>query len=509
MMKKIISLFIALALTVSLSAAALAEGEKEAQMPERRSYAGVIALEDGSLLATDSWNKVVWKISGGKAEIFAGKIPVADITGEPQGRYNDGDSDKAFFASPCAIVPFLEGYAVSDPAANVIRYVTAEKVLTLAGSGKAGLSNGKAQYAYFRNPTGLAADGNGGLYIADTGNGCIRYMSPSGYVRVFISNLSAPTGLCFKNGKLYIVESGKNRVLVTSGSSFDVLCGSFDYAEDEDEFYGGFADGKALSARFDHPASVAVADDGRVFVSDPINHAVRYLYNGRVYSLKRGTGILRPVAPNGLFISGDAIYAADGMGDILKYSIKEKRFSDVAENAWYAEGAAESVRMGLITGTSKTAFSPEIPTTRAMFVTMLARFQSFIDGTTRIDGDTSFSDMKGETWWSAAARWAADAGIVKGLPDGSFAPDRPITRQEMAAMLTRYAAYLGFELSPEGDLSEYPDSDKVSSWAEGAMKLAVGSGLIRGSAGKLLPQSDAARAQTVTVFLRLLAAVEK
>jgi len=508
-MKKIISLLISLSLLLSIGLCALAAGESEKSDPVRPAYAGVTVLEDGTVLATDSWNKVIWKISGGKAEIFAGKIPVADLTGEPQGRYNDGKSEDAFFMSPCAIVPFLEGYAVSDPAANVIRYVTETKVMTLSGSGTAGLRNGKAQNARFNNPTGLAADDKGGLYIADTGNNCVRYMSSTGSVRILITNLSAPTGLAYHGGKLYIVESGKNRVLTAVGSSYEVLCGSFSYAEDADEYYGGFSNGKAARARFDHPSSVAVSEDGRVFISDPVNHAIRYLKDGRVYTLKKGDGIVaRPVEPNGIFISGNYLYAADGAGDILKYSIKEKVFSDVAETAWYAEGTAESVRLGLIAGTSKTTFSPEVSTTRAMFVTMLARFQSSLDGTTRIDGDSTFKDMTEETWWSASARWAADAGIVKGMPDGTFAPDKPITREQMATMLYRYAEYLGLATGLSADLSSFPDSGEVSSWALEGMEYAVGSGLIEGSDGSLLPAKDATRAQAVTVFLRLLPAAE-
>ncbi len=508
-MKKIISLLISLSLLLSIGLCALAAGESEKSDPVRPAYAGVTVLEDGSVLATDSWNKVIWKISGGKSEIFAGKIPVADLTGEPQGRYNDGKSEDAFFMSPCAIVPFLDGFAVSDPAANVIRYVTETKVMTLSGSGTAGLRNGKAQNARFNNPTGLAADDKGGLYIADTGNNCVRYMSSTGSVRILITNLSAPTGLAYHGGKLYIVESGKNRVLTAVGSSYEVLCGSFSYAEDADEYYGGFSNGKAARARFDHPSSVAVSEDGRVFISDPVNHAIRYLKDGRVYTLKKGDGIVaRPVEPNGIFISGNYLYAADGAGDILKYSIKEKVFSDVAATAWYAEGTAESVRLGLIAGTSKTTFSPEVPTTRAMFVTMLARFQSSLDGTTRIDGDSTFNDMTEETWWSASARWAADAGIVKGMPDGAFAPDKPITREQMATMLYRYAEYLGLATGLSADLSSFPDSGEVSSWALEGMEYAVGSGLIEGSDGSLLPTKDATRAQAVTVFLRLLPAAE-
>ena len=508
-MKKIISLLISLSLLLSIGLCALAAGESEKFDPVRPAYAGVTVLEDGSVLATDSWNKVIWKISGGKAEIFAGKIPVADLTGEPQGRYNDGKSEDAFFMSPCAIVPFLDGFAVSDPAANVIRYVTETKVMTLSGSGTAGLRNGKAQNARFNNPTGLAADDKGGLYIADTGNNCVRYMSSTGSVRILITNLSAPTGLAYHDGKLYIVESGKNRVLTATGSSYEALCGSFSYAEDADEYYGGFSNGKAARARFDHPSSVAVSEDGRVFISDPVNHAIRYLKDGRVYTLKKGDGIVaRPVEPNGIFISGNYLYAADGAGDILKYSIKEKVFSDVAETAWYAEGTAESVRLGLITGTGKTTFSPEVPTTRAMFVTMLARFQSSLDGTTRIDGDSTFKDMTEETWWSASARWAADAGIVKGMPDGTFAPDKPITREQMATMLYRYAEYLGLATGLSAGLSSFPDSGEVRSWALEGMEYAVGSGLIEGSDGSLLPAKDATRAQAVTVFLRLLPAAE-
>lgn len=508
-MKKIISLLLSLSLILGLAFTASAAVETGEEEHLRTSFEGVTVLEDGTVLATDSWNKVIWKISGGKAEIFAGKIPVADITGEPQGRYNDGPVDKAFFMSPCAIVPFLEGYAVSDPAANVVRYVTEEKVMTLAGNGEAGFRGGTAQNVRLDNPTGLAADERGGLYIADTGNGTVRYMSSTGFVRTYLTGLSAPTGLAYRDGTLYIVESGKSRLLTAKGGIYSVLCGSYDAAEDEGEFYGGFSNGKAASARFDHPSSVAVSEDGRVFISDPVNHAIRYLKDGRVYTLKKGDGVVaRPVEPNGIFISGDSLYAADGVGDILKYSIKDKVFSDVSDSSWYAEGTAESVRLGLIAGTSKTTFSPEAPTTRAMFVTMLARFQSSLDGTTRIDGDTSFTDMTEETWWSASARWAADAGIVKGMPDGAFAPDQPITRQQMATMLYRYAEYLGLSTDVSADLSSFPDAGEISSWALDGMQFAVGSGLIEGSGGSLLPAKDATRAQTVTVFLRLLALAE-
>ena len=100
-----------------------------------------LLAEDGRFLVTDVYNKVLWAVQRETVERFAGVIPVPDLSGEPQGVYHDGTLDSAYFAEPWAIAPYLEGYAVTDAGANVVRYVTAERVYTIAGTGTAGASN--------------------------------------------------------------------------------------------------------------------------------------------------------------------------------------------------------------------------------------------------------------------------------------------------------------------------------------------------------------------------------
>ena len=122
-----------------------------------------IAADGEALLVTDTYNKVIWRIEDGKVTQYAGKIGVADVRGEPVGRYYDGTYQTAMFLEPWAIAPYLDGYAVTDAEANVVRYLDGKTVRTAAGSGKAGSTNGSGSKVTFDRPTGLAAGPNGEL----------------------------------------------------------------------------------------------------------------------------------------------------------------------------------------------------------------------------------------------------------------------------------------------------------------------------------------------------------
>ena len=167
MKRKITALLLAVALCAALvvPAAALTSTDIAGGSPS-----GIVE-DNGALLVTDTFNKVVWRVEDGAVTRFAGQISIPGLDGEPVGKYEDGTLDTALFLEPWAIAPFLEGWAVSDAAANVIRYIDDSGVRTAAGSGKAGKSNGIAERVSFDRPTGLAAGEDGSLYIADTGNG--------------------------------------------------------------------------------------------------------------------------------------------------------------------------------------------------------------------------------------------------------------------------------------------------------------------------------------------------
>lgn len=146
-------------------------------------------------------------------------------------------------------------------------------------------------------------------------------------------------------------------------------------------------------------------------------------------------------------------------------------------------------------GTSGTMFSPNMDTTRAMIVTLLWRLENSPAST----GWAEFPDVSQGQWYSDAVRWAVSAGVVKGYGDGSFGPEDTITREQLAAMLYRYAK----ADAPVGDLTAFSDSDHISDWAEEAVRWAVGQGIITGKNGGYLdPKGRATRAETAAMFAR-------
>jgi|GEM_PF-1091588 len=523
-MKRTATLLLALALLISLALPALAVEEEEDGMmyititsvpdtpADAESYArgalsGVMAADNGACIVTDTFNKVLWTVGAdGSAVRYAGAIPVEDVSGVPQGLSRDGTLTTALFTEPWAAVPFLEGCAVTDSDANVIRYIAGDEVYTLAGTGRAASADGSARSASFDRPTGLAAGDDGLLYIADSGSGAIRTMTPEGKVSTLLRGLAAPTGLAWHDGALYVAETGRCRILKVTGAAYTVLAGSAEPAEDAGEYYGGFADGPAASALFDHPEGVAVGADGTVYIADTGNAAVRMLKNGRVYTLARNDGELSfPVAPRSLLPADGKLLVTDPLSPgLTALSLPAASYDDVRADDWFAEAAAETTLRGLIRGTADRTFDPNVTLSRAMFVTILSRLQQSADGTAVIDGDAAFPDVPADAWYAAAARWAADRGVTEGVDGGRFDPDGDITREQLVTMLRRWAAAEGFDVTVSGVLDAFPDADTVSDWAADAMRWAVGRGLINGLDGKLAPEKPATRAEAAAVMLRFM-----
>ncbi len=180
---------------------------------------------------------------------------------------------------------------------------------------------------------------------------------------------------------------------------------------------------------------------------------------------------------------------------------EESLFRDVFESDWFYEDVLFAHSEGLLKGTAKRTFSPYASTTRAMIATVLWR----MDGSPKADADSRFTDVADGQWYSAAVAWANQNGIVRGFGDGTFAPNAPVTREQFAAMLYRYAQYSGERLQIETDLTDFKDAGTVSSWARDAMRWAVSNGIITGKPGKLLdPQGTATRAEIAAMLRRFL-----
>ncbi len=179
------------------------------------------------------------------------------------------------------------------------------------------------------------------------------------------------------------------------------------------------------------------------------------------------------------------------------------QFVDVSKSDWFYEAVNYAVEKGLMNGTGSNRFEPESPMTRAMLVTVLWRYAG-----KPIQGENKFTDVPGGEWYTQAVAWAAENGIVTGTSPTTFDPEGNITREQMAAILYRYAQKEGFDTSKRADLGSFPDSEKISTYAVDALSWANAEGLINGSkvGGRVYldPQGNATRAQVATILMRFI-----
>ena len=180
----------------------------------------------------------------------------------------------------------------------------------------------------------------------------------------------------------------------------------------------------------------------------------------------------------------------------------ELPFRDVPENAWYADAAAYVYKHGLMAGTSATTFAPDMTTSRAMIVTILWR----LAGSPQVDYLMDYSDVSLDSYYAEAIRWATSEGIVGGYGGGVFGPDDPITREQLAAMMWRYAQTEDYDVSVGEDTNilSYTDAFDVAEYAIPAMQWACGAGVINGTGdgSTLTPQGEATRAQAAVMLMR-------
>ena len=176
-------------------------------------------------------------------------------------------------------------------------------------------------------------------------------------------------------------------------------------------------------------------------------------------------------------------------------------FTDVPEHAWYAEAVTYVYTHGLMDGTGPSTFRPAGATSRAMIATMLWHMA----GSPVVNYAMDFSDVAQGRWYTEAIRWAASEKIVTGYLSGAFGPDDPITREQLAAMLYRFAAAQGLTVSgADNALSAFADAAQVHAYAREAMEWACGEGIITGTAPTTLsPCAGATRAQAAAMVMRL------
>ena len=184
------------------------------------------------------------------------------------------------------------------------------------------------------------------------------------------------------------------------------------------------------------------------------------------------------------------------------------RFQDASATAWYHDGVHFCLQNGLMVGVTEDTFQPDTATTRGMIAAMLYR----LEGKPAVSGANPFPDVKSGSYCDDATAWAAANGIVTGYESGDFRPGQAITRQEMAAILYRYAQYkkLDTSVGEDTNILSFEDASQLSDYAIPAMQWAVGAGVINGTtASTLSPRGDASRAQVANILYRFLSGYQK
>ena len=177
-------------------------------------------------------------------------------------------------------------------------------------------------------------------------------------------------------------------------------------------------------------------------------------------------------------------------------------FLDVSRTDWFYYDVRYACENGLMNGTSRNRFSPYGTATRGMLVTILYRMEN----EPRCFGSAAFSDVKPGAYYEKAVVWASQNNIVSGYTDGTFRPDAPVTREQLASILYRYTLYRGQDVSAgeTTSLTGYGDAQTVSNYALPAMRWACGTGILQGANGKLSPNGLATRAQLAAMLHRYL-----
>ena len=228
------------------------------------------------------------------------------------------------------------------------------------------------------------------------------------------------------------------------------------------------------------------------------------------FTFKPDTGYkVKDVKVNGKSVGAVTTYTVDKLTVSTRIEVTftngKLPFTDVRESDWFYDDVVFAYENGLFSGTSDTTFSPNTSMTRAMLVTVLYR----LEGQPAVNGRSGFSDVQYNGYYEDAVTWAADNGIVNGISTSTFSPNANVTREQMAAILYRYAQYKKYNTAASSSLNSFSDHTSVSSYAVASLQWSVAEKLVNGSNGKLMPTGNASRAQVAAILHRFAENVAK
>ena len=228
------------------------------------------------------------------------------------------------------------------------------------------------------------------------------------------------------------------------------------------------------------------------------------------FTFKPDTGYkVKDVKVNGKSVGAVKTYTIDKLTVSTRIEVEftdgKLPFTDVHETDWFYNDVLFVYEEGLFAGTSDTTFSPNAAMTRAMLVTVLYR----LEGEPVVSGRSGFSDVTFNSYYEDAVTWAADNSIVNGTSTTTFSPNANVTREQMAAILYRYAQYKKYNTAASSSLNGFTDYATVSGYAVTPMQWSVAEKLVNGSNGKLMPTGNASRAQVAAILHRFAENVAK
>lgn len=240
---------------------------------------------------------------------------------------------------------------------------------------------------------------------------------------------------------------------------------------------------------------------GGMRVDVPVSAAAAQAGSGLVAVLVNADGT-QTVLPKSTLSGGEMKVLLDSGSATLKFVDNSKSFVDAG--AHWASSAVDFVSSrDLFQGTSPSEFSPDMPMNRAMLVTVLHRLESEPNASAY-----SFNDVPTDSYYAEATAWAVGMGITNGM-DGAFNGDGTITREMLATMLYRYVQGTNGSKGTSGSYASMGDAGQVNTWADDAMRWAVGSGIITGDNGNLRPGDSASRAEVATMLERFVTVIAK
>jgi len=321
-------------------------GNKEGSAEETRfAMPSSICIDNkGDLIVFDTFNACIKRISDMNSQIMLGFSEAIDDFGFIMPNYRDGVSTDALFGRPTDGVYTSNGdLFITDSINHSIRLLRSDTVYTFAG-GTRGFSNGKYGAARFDSPSAIAADSSGNLYITDTMNQTIRMITPEGIVSTIAgvagtsgyrdgsasqALFTEPSGIAVDaKGVIYIADTGNHLIRKIENGNVSTIAGIVNPIQDgEDYRQGGYEDGKADTAEFNFPHGLFWAD-GVLFIADTGNHAIRALTrsgdvitivgNGTPGDTDGANGEAMMNKPAGVVYSSGILYIADTLNNKIK-----------------------------------------------------------------------------------------------------------------------------------------------------------------------------------------------